>query len=152
MAKKNELPAILVDTREQTPFDFLGHPTKTETLPFGDYSLEGFIRDICIERKSLPDLIACVGRERDRFEKELLALRGYRFRAVIIEADLKEIFTGRWRGEIQPAHVLGSINGWRAKLQIEFIYAGNPQLGAKECFTYLRKSHDYILDCTRRFL
>lgn len=143
---------IIIDTREQTPLVFDPELVASEvgTLNHGDYSLRGLTDMVAIERKALPDLVACVGRERDRFEKELCALRGYHCRAVVIEATLKQIEAGNWRGQILPQHVLGSLASWRAKFHIEMIYCCNAELCAREVYRLLHKYHDYLDGFTKR--
>jgi DNA excision repair protein ERCC-4 len=130
---------ILIDTREQTPWVFDSHPTLPTKLDAGDYSLKGLESYITIERKSLPDMIGCCGSSRDRFIRELLRLRGYRYSAVIIEGTRQQIQNGKWRSSLKPAQVIGSINSWRVKYNIEFIYAGNAKLAAQECYQLLHK-------------
>jgi len=59
---KTPRPVILVDTREQNPFDFSRFDgwfagIEKKPLKLGDYSVAG-LEDICVvERKDLPDLI-----------------------------------------------------------------------------------------------
>jgi len=60
---------IIVDTREALPIGFPG--ATTAGLPTGDYSILGAERRVTIERKTLADFYACVGRERKRFEREM---------------------------------------------------------------------------------
>ena len=67
---------LIVDSREQSPFSFKGPryedvTVEVGTLTVGDYSLAGLTDKVAVERKSLPDLVACLGRERERFEREL---------------------------------------------------------------------------------
>ncbi|MDD2967544.1 MAG: ERCC4 domain-containing protein [Desulfovibrionaceae bacterium] len=66
---------VIIDSREQSPFAFHNEKYGVEkavgTLSIGDYSLAGLEDHIAVERKSLPDLVLCLGRERDRFEREL---------------------------------------------------------------------------------
>ena len=55
---------IVIDTREQAPFPFSGEQyrgteTAFGTLDTGDYSLAGLTDKVAVERKSLPDLVAC---------------------------------------------------------------------------------------------
>ena len=84
-------PVIVVDTREQEPWGFCNVPTERGTLDTGDYSVRGLEHLVAVERKSLPDLLGCVGRERDRFKRELQRLRGYRFRLLVIEASYADL-------------------------------------------------------------
>ena len=72
MTLKPNSITILVDTREQRPWQFPHcFMTESATLATGDYSVKGLTDEVAIERKSLADLLACVGRERDRFEREV---------------------------------------------------------------------------------
>jgi ERCC4-type nuclease len=59
---------IVIDSREQMPYLFIDYPcsTKRRGLSTGDYSLEGYEEEICIERKSKSDLYSSLGMgERD---------------------------------------------------------------------------------------
>jgi ERCC4-type nuclease len=64
----------LIDTREQTPLVLPGIRAKPPTLATGDYSVSGLESVVAIERKSLPDLPSCCGRERERFDREATCL------------------------------------------------------------------------------
>lgn len=66
-----KLPAIIVDTREQRPFEFAGLRTSRERLKVGDYSLRGYSRSVSVERKSVADFVLTLTKDRDRFEREL---------------------------------------------------------------------------------
>ena len=143
---------IIQDTREQTPFKFSpGIPVELSKLDTGDYSMKNLTDLVTIERKSVQDLVGCIGKGRERFERELKRMRGYRYRAVVIEGTLQKLSGGNWRGKILPQHVLGSIASWRIKYGIDFIYAGNADLAAQETERLLRKFHDYCSDYARRF-
>jgi ERCC4-type nuclease len=111
---KPEQVAAIVDTREQSPLDLQPLPTITGTLVTGDYSVQGLEHVVAVERKSLPDLLACVGRERERFEREIQRLLAYPVCCLVVESIWSEIESGEWRGEIRPAQVLGSLLGWMA--------------------------------------
>lgn len=71
---------ILIDTREQAPYSFQGkyyQDVKIEhgTLQSGDYSLAGLTDKIAVERKELPDLIQCLGREEIALKESYRGLR-----------------------------------------------------------------------------
>ena len=100
---------ITIDTREQTPWHFANLPSAPGTLASGDYSIAGLEHLVAVERKSLPHLLGCVGRERDRFKRELHRLQAYRFALVIVEASAAEIHAGDWRSSLTPAHVFVSL-------------------------------------------
>lgn len=96
-----ELPqssvVAIVDTREQMRLDLA--PLSTI---------------VGIERKSLSDLIGCVGQERERFDREVRRLIAYPVRCLIVESTWPEIERGEWRGKVTPAAAIGSLLGWIA--------------------------------------
>lgn len=115
---KPELVTASVDSREQTPFDLAPMMTERATLDVGDYSVKGLEHVVSIERKSLLDLVACCGRERARFQRELDRLRGWPVSAVVVESTWTTIESGSWktpRMKMTPSHVLGSLTSWIAQ-------------------------------------
>lgn len=113
--RRAEAAVAIIDTREQRPFEFQTLCTERGTLRTGDYSVRGLEHLVAVERKSLPDLIACVGRERDRFVAELVRLQAYRFRLLVVEADARDLEAGNWQSNVTPAAVVGSLAAWCAR-------------------------------------
>ena len=104
----------VVDTREQCPLDLSPLRRERGTLATGDYSVRGLESLVAIERKSLPDLLACVGASRERFEREVLRLLAYPCRAIVVEATWPDLERGEWRSQVTPAAAIGSVLGWIA--------------------------------------
>ena len=90
-AGENNLPVLLVDTREQKPLQFSHLPAESSTLYTGDYSVRGLEEIFAVERKSLADLAGSLTRERDRFMREMHRLRGYRFPYLLAIGDDMEL-------------------------------------------------------------
>ena len=109
---KPEHVIALVDTREQTPLCLDPLRMEPATLSTGDYSVRGLEQIISIERKSLGDLLCCIGRERERFDREVMRLMAYPCRALIIESSWQELESGEWRSQITPSQAVGSCIGW----------------------------------------
>lgn len=133
MARKTLDPSditAIIDTREQRPWNLDPLKTKPGTLATGDYSIFGLENEISIERKSLADLLGCVGNDRERFDKEVIRLLAYSCRAVIVEASWSDLEAGLWRHQIKPAAALGSVMGWIA-LGVPFIFAGDANRAGK---------------------
>lgn len=109
---KPDCVTAVVDSREQTPLCL--DPLKIEVsgLSTGDYSVKGLENVVAVERKSLADCIACVGQERERFEREIQRLLAYPVRALVIEATWADIEIGNWKSKVTPQAALGSIIGW----------------------------------------
>jgi DNA excision repair protein ERCC-4 len=112
---KPEQLTALVDTREKLPFDLSPLWMEIATLTTGDYSIKGLQDVIAVERKSLPDLLGCVGQHRDRFERELQRLLAFPARCVVVEAGWADIEAGAWANKLTPKQVSGSIAGWIAQ-------------------------------------
>lgn len=106
---------MIVDTREQQPWDLAPMRSERGTLPTGDYTIKGLERLVAIERKSLPDLLGCIGRDRERFEAEMQRMLAYRWPYLVIEASLEDIENGRWKRKVHPHAVYGSLVGWEAR-------------------------------------
>ena len=102
----------VIDSREQCPLDVSPLQSVTGTLTTGDYSIEGLENIIAIERKSLPDFLACVGGERGRFEREVQRLLAYPVRALVIETTWQQLEVGEWRSKVTPEAAIGSALGW----------------------------------------
>lgn len=124
---------VLIDTREQRPYAF-AQPFRTVcsgtkstraphavrstrgTLRSGDYSLVGFEATVAVERKSKDDLFSTLGAGRERFERELERLSSMEFAAVVVEAELSEIFAfPPDRSQLDPKTILASVVAWQQR-------------------------------------
>jgi ERCC4-type nuclease len=106
-------PTVIIDSREQNPIDTAPMPSIVGTLPTGDYSIVGLEHVIAIERKSAEDMLACIGRERERFDREIQRLLAYPCRAIVVEAGWQYFERGEFgRSEVKPAAAIGSLLGW----------------------------------------
>lgn len=109
-----EAVTAIIDTREQRPLDLSPLRTEVGTLATGDYSVKGLEHVAAIERKSLPDLLSCVGTERERFDKEVQRLLAYPVRCLVIETTWGILERGDWRSRVTAAAAIGSVLGWMA--------------------------------------
>ncbi len=119
----------IVDSREQTPLKLEYKPgeilrSERGTLYSGDYSVKGLEHHIAIERKSLDDLMGCIGTHRERFEREILRLRGYPVKAIVVESTWKVIENGKYRSRVSSSAAIGTLMGWIAQ-GIPITMAGN---------------------------
>jgi len=128
-ALKPDQVTVLVDTREQRPYDFPTMRVQPATLTAGDYSVRGMENDLAVERKELSDLISCIGPGRERFEREMARLRGYQHRIVIVEADWYAVRSGAYRSALNPLAATHSILSWQAHYRVPFLFAGDREAG-----------------------
>lgn len=131
---------IVIDSREQAPFPFTGYEAEvsTGTLTAGDYSLDGLTSLVAVERKSLPDLVACLGRERDRFERELERLRGFEAAALAVESPLSDLVTGNYRSALDPTAAYESVVAFMCRYRITFYFAKDRRGAERFTFSFLR--------------
>ncbi len=134
---------VIVDTREQTPFDFGRFPdveTRRDTLPTGDYSLAGFESVVACERKELNDLIACLQNgNRERFERELARGSALHRFCVLVEGTLEDISRHHYRSQMKPAAALQSIFAFQIRYGTAFLFCGNRAGAEYACYSLLAK-------------
>ena len=114
----------IIDTRERLPLDLSPLNAEAGTLATGDYSVRGLESVVAIERKSLADMLGCIGQERERFDREVMRLLAYPTRALVVESTWGEIEAGEWRSKVTPAAAVGSLLGWIAS-GVPIIMAGD---------------------------
>lgn len=139
MARKElqiEDVTAIADTREQTPLDLSPLKCELGTLPTGDYTVKGLEHIVCVERKSLSDLMGCIGGGRERFDKEMHRILAYPCRLLVIEGTLGQIALKQYRGDISPNAALGSLLGWMAA-GIPVLLAGDHQEAGRMVARYL---------------
>jgi DNA excision repair protein ERCC-4 len=112
-------PTIVIDSREQTPLVFTRLPSVRGTLHTADYSLTGAETSFAVERKSLDDLAACcTGENRQRFERELHRLRGFRFRRLAVIGTRADVQAGKYRSGVSPKAVLSTLAAFEVRYDV----------------------------------
>ena len=134
---------ILVDTREQRPFNFehdlYDVQIQPGTLSAGDYSLAGLQDKVAVERKSLPDLVGCLGRERERFERELQRGAALDAFAVVVEASWADLAGGNFRSQLNPHAACQSVLAFMARYRVPFLFAGSRTAAEYATWGFLRQ-------------
>ncbi len=135
--KMTEQPTIIIDTREQLPYNFAAASTRA-ALKTGDYSLAGLESLIAVERKSLDDFVSCITAGRSRFERELCRADHLDRFWIVIESNLTRIEQGLYRSKVNPESVLGTLAAWSNRHKVSFVFADNRQSAAKMTERLLR--------------
>jgi ERCC4-type nuclease len=130
------------DRREQLGYleSELGLPVVDVTMDTGDYCIaashQAGSHYAIVERKSLQDAISCCTSERERFERELVRMRAYPARCLVIESSWEEIERGEWRSKATPSVIIGSLLAWMND-GLPVILAGNRERAAKHTARFL---------------
>jgi ERCC4-type nuclease len=139
---------LIVDTREQNPFQFPGWDVELRqgALTTGDYSLAGFEDRVAVERKSLDDLVGCfMGEDRTRFEKELARARSYELFSVVVEAGLEDVAQGRYTSNMKPQAALQTVTAFFVRYGVPFMFCGTRK-GAEYLTGSLLSKHLYEIE------
>jgi len=140
-------PVILVDTREQNPFDFSRFEgwfagIEKRALQLGDYSIAG-IEDHCVvERKELADLVHSLTTERSVFVNRLRLMSRYPHRLLAITASLSEVKSPYTYAGGSPNRITQSFAAL-AGLQVPFSCTETHVLGEELFASYLYQVHLY---------
>lgn len=134
---------VICDNREGLPYDFKGLAVEVEhgTLTSGDLTLAGFANRIALERKSLPDLIACLSGERERFERELQRLKAHDFAAVLVEAPADDLRAGRYRSKMTPEAAWQSCLALMQRYRVPFVFSQDRRDAEETAFHLMRHFH-----------
>lgn len=141
---------ILVDTRERIPWRFTRPASERMTLPTGDYSIRAEGRDwqteFVIERKaSVSEFYTCCGRERARFERELVRLACIPRACVLCEFPYLELNRAPADSLMKPVSVLGSVWAWWIKYRVPFFFAGSRPEARGAFLKMAEKFYKYLL-------
>ncbi|MDK9699078.1 MAG: hypothetical protein OEM52_02860 [bacterium] len=138
----SERLSIIVDTREQHPFEF--DPVRVETirmaLSAGDYSLAGFEPMVSVERKSLEDYISSVIKSQQRFLREVEKLAAMPYKCVVVEGDLVDIQQHRYHSGVHPSAVLGATMMLLVDFGVPVLFCSNRQIACAVTEAFLLRA------------
>jgi ERCC4-type nuclease len=141
-------PTVLVDTREQNPFNFSRFRgwfagIERRALPLGDYSVAG-LEEVCIvERKTLSDLVHSCTVDRPAFVNRLRLMARYPHRLLVITSPLSQVKSRYTHTNFDPNRVTQFLIAVLAGLQVPFICSETHELGEELVGSYLFQTHLY---------
>jgi ERCC4-type nuclease len=139
---------VLVDTREQRPFDFSRFTAwfdgiEKRALALGDYSIAG-LEDTCVvERKDLDDLVHSFTVDRPVFIDRLRRMSSFSHRLLVVTAALSEIKSPYPHSAANPNRIVQSLIALLAGLGVPFVTTENHELGEEVVASYLYHVHLY---------
>lgn len=131
------LPRIVIDTREQLPYEFSGYQTVRKKLDTGDYSLTGYEDRVAVERKTKEDAYGCVGASRARFKECLGRLGALYSPCIVIECSIESFAVPPTHTKIHPSQALGSYISWSAHYRIPVFWCPNRDWAEKVTVKFL---------------
>ena len=132
---------IVIDKREKQPYPFEG--AAVIFLKTGDYSIAGYEDRVCVERKRVAEMFACAGRNRARFERELVRMSKMDYAAIVIEGDMRNLLERDDYSKVSPKAVINSVISWSVQHNVNVWLAGNRTLGRAATYRILEKFWKY---------
>lgn len=125
---------IIVDTREQQPWNFKNFATAHKKLDTGDYSIDGLQHILCIERKkSISEFANNI--VESRFQDVIMRMSQLKYSFLLLEFDLEDVLIypvgstvprKMWdKIKISPAFLLKNILELQIKHNIIVYFCGN---------------------------
>ncbi len=117
---------LKIDTREQEAL-FLDKPPSglhivREVLSCGDYSIVGYENKITVEKKSVLDLLSCLGQQRDRFKVEIEHMATFERKWIVVLGSEEELLSFQVYSKMHPNSVRASICSIEVRNNIHFHY------------------------------
>jgi hypothetical protein len=139
--------SIIIDSREQKPYEFAGQASRFEQLNVGDYTIEGYADEFAVERKTLDDLARSLGADRERFEDEMRRAVEANMDHLEVVIEAPEWYVADYAGtkhspkyysDIYPNSILGTVDAWPDKYSpVGFTWAQNRDGGQQETLRLL---------------
>lgn len=141
-------PTVLVDTREQNPFNFSRFDgwfagVEKKALKLGDYSIAGFEERCVVERKDLSDLVHSFTAERPAFISRLRRMSTYPQRLLVITAPLSTVKSSYPFSNANPNRIMQSLVAMLAGWNVPFVCTETHELGEEIVASYLYQVHLY---------
>lgn len=143
---------ILVDTREQTPWEFSHYSTAKQKLDTGDYTVSGLEDKLAIERKKSVGEIANNITEK-RFVDVLERLSSYEYPFILLEFGMDKVLKFPVGSElpkrvwdkikVSPNFLVKNILDWQLKYNINVLFCESV-LNAIDIAEYIFKRVYYL--------
>lgn len=128
-----------VDSREPEPWPWApflpeGARLVRGTLETGDLCLAALPDGVTVDRKTVADFLAAIGRERERVDREVRRARHLGSFCFVVEGSLADVLqANRTRGQLSEAAILGSVAAWTRR-GAPVLFAGSVAAAADLAF------------------
>jgi ERCC4-type nuclease len=142
---------VIIDTREQQPWEFDRVAYANRKLDTGDYSVEGYEHLLCVERKKSVSEIANNITEK-RFKDVIDRMKTYKYSYLILEFSLEDIYRypigsnvpkRMWdKLKITSGFILKNLLELQLKHNIHVLFCGDPSNASKIAITLMKKVYE----------
>ena len=112
-----EAVSVLVDPREQQPWDLSPMQVQTATLQTGDYS-SACGRFVLERKNSIDELVSCMTQSRERFERELERMQAFEAAVVLVEGTYQDLVSGYYRSKMNKNSAAATFVSWQQKFRV----------------------------------
>lgn len=143
--------SIIVDTREQMPWEFGLHVTSHQKLDTGDYTIKGLEHLLCIERKRSVSEI-CNNVTEPRFKDVLMRMGKIPYSFMLFEFDLQEVYSfpvgsevpkKKWdQLKISAKYVLKYLTEAQLNYGIHILYCGDAENAEKMAVSIMKRVYE----------
>jgi ERCC4-type nuclease len=139
---------VVVDTREQNPFDFARFDgwfsgVEKKALALGDYSVAGLEESCVVERKDLADLVHSFTTDRGIFVSRLRRMSSYPQRLLVVTSSLSAVKSAYPFSNANPNRIMQSMIALLAGWNLPFVCSETHELGEEVVASYLYQVHLY---------
>ena len=141
---------IIVDTREQQPWEFKEHVVAYRKLDTGDYSVEGLEHLLCIERKKSASEFATNIVE-SRFKDVIMRMSQLKYSFLLLEFDLEDLLIypigstvpkRMWdKVKVSPSFLIKNILDLQLQHNIKVMFCGDAANASKIAEFIMKKIH-----------
>lgn len=142
---------IIIDTREQIPWEFGFHNTAKKKLDTGDYTIEGFENILAIERKKSVSEIA-TNLSESRFSDVLDRLSKIKHPYMVFEFSLDEVYSfpvgsdipkKLWdKLRISGNYIIKRLIEIQLKYNIQVVFCGDPDNAEKFSASLMKRIYE----------
>lgn len=142
---------IIIDTREQLPWEFGYHTTSNKKLDTGDYSIAGFEDVLAIERKRSVSEIANNLSEK-RFLDVLERMNSIRYSFILLEFNLQDVLDYPHNSEIPQKlwsklrvsgnYILKRLVEIQMQYKIHIIFCGSTENARRTAVSIMKRVYE----------
>jgi ERCC4-type nuclease len=121
---------IVIDRQEQLPWSFSCMTIRDRSLDTGDYTVETLENVLCVERKSIPDLVGTVVNDWQRFSRQLRRMSAMDVALIVVEGKVSDLMNHQYSSQTNPESVRGKLNRIQVQFGIQTLFLENREIAA----------------------